>query len=158
MIEFLGSGGYYTSLSPGTVLDQFYQIGQFFWAPSLFLLDNRRRYLVRTTYSENTGEQYRLEPTDLQTEFDQLGGISHALGIRSDERALVVGAKRRPVILLSKAAATWNDGRRRSDDCYLVAPVYSFRGDETKTSYSDEFIDRVKGYIYWQDFYLPPRQ
>jgi hypothetical protein len=156
LIEFLGSGGYYTSLSPGTVLDQFYQIGQFFWAPSLFLLDNRRRYLVRTTYSENTGEQYRLEPTDLQTEFDQLGGISHALGIRSDERALVVGAKRRPVILMSRAASTWSDGRRRSDDCYLVAPVYSFSGDETRASYSTEFIDRVKGYMYWQLFYLPP--
>ena len=81
--------------------------------------------------------------------------MSHTLGIRSDERALVVGAKRRPVILLSKAAATWSDGRRRNDDCYLVAPVYSFSGDETRASYSAPFIDQVKGYMYWQLFYLP---
>ena len=83
--------------------------------------------------------------------------MSHTLGIRSDERALVVDAKRRPVILLSKAAATWSDGHRRNDDCYLVAPVYSFSGDETRASYSAPFIDRVKGYMYWQLFYLPPK-
>ena len=123
----------------------------------MFLLDNHRRYLVRNAYSESTGERLELEPANLSTEFDQPGEMSHTLGIRSDERALVVGAKRRPVILLSKAAATWSDGHRRNDDCYLVAPVYSFSGDETRASYSAPFIDRVKGYMYWQLFYLPPR-
>ena len=68
---------------------------------------------------------------------------------------MVTGAKRRPVILLSKTASRWSDGRRRSDDCYLVAPVYSFGGDETRASYSPVFIERVKGYMYWQLFYLP---
>ena len=122
----------------------------------MFLLDNSQRYLVRSTYSESTGERHETQRADLRTEFDHPGDISHTLGIRSDERALVVGTKRRPVILLSKAASTWSDGRRRSDECYLVAPVYSFSGDETRASYSTEFIDRVKGYMYWQLFYLPP--
>ena len=156
MIGVLRADEYYTPLRPGGVLNQLYEIGQLFWAPSMFLLDNHRRYLVRNSYSESAGESHTLEQTDLRTEFDQPREMSHTLGIRSDERALIVGAKRRPVILLSKAAATWSDGRRRNDDCYLVVPVYSFSRDETRESYSTAFIDRVKGYIYWQIFYLPP--
>ena len=156
MIGLIEPAEYYTSLNTGPVLNQLYGTGQFFWAPSMFLLDNRNRYRVRNTYSEGTGERFELEPADLRTEFDQAGEISHTLGIRSDERALVTGAKIRPVILLSKTASRWSDDRRRSDDCYLVAPVYSFGGDETRASYSPAFIERVKGYMYWQLFYLPP--
>ena len=155
MIGLIQPTEYYTSLNTGPVLNQLYGTGQFFWAPSMFLLDNRNRYRVRHIYSERTGERYELEPVDLRTEFDQPGEISHTLGTRSDERALVTGAKRRPVILLSRTASRWSDDRRRSDDCYLVAPVYSFGGDETRASYSPEFIERVKGYMYWQLFYLP---
>ena len=129
MIGLIQPAEYYTFLNTGPVLNQLYGTGQFFWAPSMFLLDNRNRYLVRNTYSEGTGERFELEPADLRTEFDQAGEISHTLGIRSDERALVTGAKIRPVILLSRSASRWSDDRRRSDDCYLVAPVYSFGGD-----------------------------
>ena len=156
MIGLIQSAEYYTSLNTGPVLDQLYGTGQFFWAPSMFLLDNHNRYRVRNTYSERSGERYELEPADLRTVFDQPGEISRTLGIRADERALVTGVKRRPVILLSKTASRWSDGRRPSDDCYLVAPVYSFGGDETRASYSPAFIERVKGYMYWQLFYLPP--
>ena len=156
MIGLIKSEEYYTSLNAGPLLNQLYGTGQFLWAPSMFLLDNHNRYRVRNTYSERGGERYELEPADLTTEFDQPGEISHTLGIRTDERALVIGAKRRPVILLSKTASGWSNGRRRSDDCYLVAPVYSFGGDETGASYSPIFIERVKGYMYWQLFYLPP--
>lgn len=77
------------------------------------------------------------------------------MNIRSDERALILGAKKRPVILLSREASKWFDGRRKADDCYLVAPVYSFSKDETRASYSTTFIERVKGYMYSQLFYLP---
>ena len=156
MIGLSKSEEYYTTLNAGPLLSQLYGTGQFFSAPSMFLQDNHNRYRVRNTYNERGGERYELEPADLTTEFDQPGEISHTLGIRADERALVTGAKRRPVILLSKTASRWSDGRRRSDDCYLVAPVYSFGGDETRASYSPVFIERVKGYMYWQLFYLPP--
>ena len=155
MIGVLRAEEYYTPLRAGGILGQLYRIGQVFWAPSMFLLDNHRRYIVGNTYNGRAGEQYAIEQVDLSTEFDQPREMSHTLGIRSDERALVVGAKRRPVILLSKAAASWSDGRRRHDDCYLVVPVYSFSRDETRGSYSAAFIDRVKGYMYWQLFYLP---
>ena len=155
MIGLLRPDEYYTSLGRGNLLNQLFQIGQFFWSPSLFLLDNHRCHAVKSTYSESAGDQFRLDPVDLRTEFNQPGDISHSLGIRTDDRALVVGAKRRPVIILSQTAARWSDGSRRQDDCYLVAPVYSFRGDETRASYSQEFIERVKGYMYWQLFYLP---
>ena len=156
MIGLLKPEEYYTAPGQGTLRNQFYQIGQFFRAPSLFLLDNHRRQAVKSTYSESAGDQFRLDPVDLQTEFNQPGDINHPLGIRTDERALVIGAKRRPVIVLSQATAKWSDGRRRQEDSYLVAPVYSFDGDDTKLSYSQTFIDRVKAYMYWQLFYLPP--
>ena len=123
MIELLKPEEYYTAPSQGTLRNQFYQIGQFFRAPSLFLLDNSRRQAVKGTYSESAGDQFRLDPVDLHTEFNQPGEISHPLGIRTDERALVIGAKRRPVIVLSQATAKWSDGRRRQEDSYLVAPV-----------------------------------
>ena len=32
----------------------------------------------------------------------------------------------------------------------------AFAGDDTKLSYSQTFIDRVKAYMYWQLFYPPP--
>ena len=156
MIGLLRPDEYYTQLGQGNLSSQLYEIGQFFWAPSLFLLDNNRRQAVKSSYSESTGDQFRVERVDLRTEFDRAGEMSRPLGVRADERALVIGAKRRPVIILSQAAARWSDAQRRQDDCYLVAPVYTFSGDDTKTSYSPEFIERVKGYVYWQFFYLPP--
>ena len=158
MIGLLRPDEYYTPLGQGTLSSQLYEIGQFFWAPSLFLLDNNRRQAVKSSYSEGSGEQFRLDPVDLPTEFNQPGDISHPLGIRTDERALVIGAKRRPVIVLSQAAAMWSDAPAAGqNDCYLVAPVYTFSGDDTRASYSPAFIDRVKGYVYWQFFYLPAR-
>ena len=156
MIGLLEPEEYYETLRQGSLRTQTNWIGQFFRAPSLFLLNNNRRQAVKSTYSEGAGDQFRLDPVDLRTEFNQPGEISHPLGIRTDERALVVGAKRRPVIIISQAAVGWSDGRRRHDDSYLVAPVYSFEGDDTKLSYSQTFIDRVKAYMYWQLFYLPP--
>lgn len=87
-----------------------------------------------------------------ESEFDNTQEPNRTLGIRSDERAIIVGAKRRPVILISRVASGWRDGSRRADDCYLVAPVYSFGRDDTRLYYSPDFIERVKGYVYWQLF------
>ena len=156
MIGLLSADEYYTRLQAGPVLNQLYNICQFFWAPSLFLLGERQPYLVRSSYSETQGDyQYRIDPMLQSGEFDNPQEPNRTLGIRSDERAIIVGAKRRPVILISRSVEAWRDGSRRADDCYLVAPVYSFGGDDTRLSYSPEFIERVKGYVYWQLFYLP---
>ena len=156
MIGLLRPEEYYETPRQRSLRNQTNWIGQFFRAPSLFLLDNNRRQAVKSNYSESSGEQFRLDPVDLGTEFDQSDEMIPSLGIRTDERALVIGAKRRPVIVISQTAVSWLDGNRRHDDSYLVAPVYSFEGDDTKLSYSQTFIDRVKAYMYWQLFYLPP--
>ena len=156
MIGLLGPDEYYDAPEQGSINDQIQRIGQLLWAPSPYLLDNDRSQTVKSSYTEDGGEQFRLEPANLGTEFNQPGEISHPLGLRTDERALVIRAKRRPVIIISQPVARWIDGRRQQEDSYLVAPVYSFGGDETKLSYSQIFIDRVKAYMYWQLFYLPP--
>ena len=153
MIGLLEPDEYYDTQWQGSSRNQLHRIGQFFRAPSLYLLDNNRRQAAKSNYSETSGEQFRLEPVDLRTEFDEPGDISHPLGIRTDERALVIRAKRRPVIIISQATVGWSDSGRQQDDSYLVAPVYSFGGDETKLSYRQTFIDRVKAYMYWQLFY-----
>ena len=155
MIGLLSPDEYYETPEQGSINSQLQRIGQILWAPSPYLLDNNRRQAVKSTYSESAGDQFRLEPADLRTEFNQPGQISHPLNLRRDERALVIRAKRRPVIVISRPVARWIDGRRQQEDSYLVAPVYSFEGDETKLSYSQTFIDRVKAYMYWQLFYLP---
>ena len=144
MIGLLRSEEYYDTPEQGSINNRLQRIGQLLWAPSLYLLDNHRRQAVKSSYTENSGEQFRLEPADLRAEFNQQGEISHSLGLRRDERALVIRAKKRPVIIISQPIATWIDGRRQQEDSYLVAPVYSFEGDETKLSYSQTFIDRVK--------------
>jgi hypothetical protein len=56
---------------------------------------------------------------------------------------------------MSRSVVEWTDSRRRHDECFLIAPVYSFGSDETELAYSQTFIERVKGYVYWQLFYLP---
>ena len=155
MIGLLRAEEYYDTPEQGSINNRRQRIGQLLWAPSPYLLDNDRRQIVKSRYTEDGGEQFQLEPADLRTEFNQQGEINHSLGLRRDERALVIRAKRRPVIIISKPVAKWIDGRRQQEDSYLVAPVYSFEGDETKLSYRQVFIDRVKAYMYWQLFYLP---
>jgi hypothetical protein len=143
-------------MSQGPVLEQLYLVGQFFWAPSLFLFGESRPLLVRSSYSQALADyEYRIEQMCQPGEFDTPQDPNHTLGIRSDERAVIVRAKRRPVILMSRSVVEWTDSRRRHDECFLIAPVYSFGSDETELAYSQTFIERVKGYVYWQLFYLP---
>ena len=156
MIGLLSPDEYYNPLSPGPVLEQLYNIGQFFWAPSLFLFGERQPFLLRSSYSQVLGDyEYRIEQIRREGEFETPQEPNQTLGIRSDERAVILGAKRRPVVLISRPVIEWTDSRRRQDECYVVAPVYSFGGGETRLTYSQTFIERVKAYLYWQLFYLP---
>lgn len=158
MIGVLSPEEYYSSLGRGPILGQLYEIGQFFWAPALYLVGEpgRSQYVVRNEYSQPGSDPvYRVSPMQPSGEFSLPQAPDHTLGTRSDERAVIIRAKRRPVILISTPVSPWADFRRRHDDSFLVAPVYSFGGDETKLAYSATFIERVKGYFYWQLFYLP---
>ena len=155
MIGILRADEYYQSLRPGPILSRLYSVGQIFWAPILFLPGQSRLYVVRGAYSaKDLSYKYSVEPAR-SDEFDGLNEPIQPLGIRSNERPLVVGAKRRPVVLVSRQTARWSDLGRTQDESYLVAPIYSFGGDETKLSYSPAMVERVKAYVYWQLFYLP---
>ena len=111
--------------------------------------------MLRSAYIQNrSAYEYHVEPIR-QNEFDSPRTLNPVLGIQSDERAVIVKAKRRPVILISRVGTGRADSTRTQDECYLVAPVYSFAGDETRLSYSQTFIERVKAYEYWHLFYLP---
>lgn len=155
MIGLLSADEYYIQMQRSPILNQLYRIGQFFWAPSLFLFGEHQQYLLRSDYIQSrSAYEYRVEPVR-QSEFDNPGTLNPVLGIRSDERAVIVRAKRRPVILISRVGTGRADSTRAQDDCFLVAPVYSFGGDETKQTYSPAFIERVKAYEYWHLFYLP---
>lgn len=158
MIGVLSTEEYYSRLGSGPLLGQLYEIGQFFWAPALYLFGEQGRnpYVVRSAYNQsNRDYSYQVSQMQSASEFRATQAPDHTLGTRSDERAVIIRAKRRPVVLISTPVSPWVDSRRRHDDSFLVAPVYSFGGDETKLAYSATFIERVKGYFYWQLFYLP---
>ncbi|MCK4786678.1 MAG: hypothetical protein KAV87_23165 [Desulfobacteraceae bacterium] len=146
---------FYTKLQAGPVLEQLYERGQFFWAPTLFAFGKKPVHLIKGKYSRNTGQwEYRVAQMG-ETEFESREQPIQPLGIQSDQRAAIVGCKLRPVILLSQHPEKWKDGRRTYDETYLVAPVYSFERYEGKQPYSPAFIERMKGFIYNTFFYLP---
>lgn len=147
---------YYTKLRAGPVLEQMYQPGQFFWAPTLFLFGKKPVHLVKARYNRTTGQwDYRIEQMS-DTEFQRPEEPIVPLGIESDQRAAIIGCKLRPVVLLSQHPEKWKDGKRTHDDAYLVAPVYSLLGGDGKQAYSPAFIERVKAFVYNTFFYIPP--
>lgn len=128
-----------------------YQIGRLFWAPALYLFGERHPYLLRSSYNQAIGNYtYQVSPMQQTGEFDTPQDPNYTLRLQSDERAVIIAAKRRPVILISKPVALWSDSRRSQDESFLIAPIYSLR------NYSHPFIDQIKGYVYEQFFYLPP--
>lgn len=156
MIGVINASEYYQILRSGPLLGQLYSFGQFCWAPSLFLPEENRDHVIRSKYSESRGAyEYSIDRTDYRTEFEGRQEPNYDLGTGAFDRALIVRAKRRPVIIVSLPVENRRDPKRVSEECFLTVPVYSFAGDETKKSYSPEFIARVQGYIYPQFFYLP---
>ena len=156
MIGLMTGSEYYQTLGSGSLLGQFYLFGQFFWAPSLYLPEKNRERVIRHKYNESRrGYDYEIERIDWKQAFGDSLEPNTDLGTRAYDRALVVNAKRRPVIIVSLPVENRGDPRRVSEACFLTIPVYSFAGDETKKSYPPKFIARVKGYVYPQFFYLP---
>ena len=144
----LPPGEYYTRIPNW---DQTYHIGRIFWTSPLYLFGERWPYLLRSNYNQVTRNyDYRVSPMQQTGEFDTHQEPNYTLRLGSDERAVIIAAKRRPVILLSKPVALWSDSGRNQDESFLVAPMYSLR------NYSEPFIERIKGYVYEQFFYLPP--
>ena len=152
----MDSDGYYETVRSGPYLNSWYKWGQFCWAPSFYLLEQRYERLVRTNYDERSGATYHLDKIDWSKDFDTDSTPDIELGVRYKDKLLVVRAKYRPVIIISSPISKFrNEDKRVTDECYLVAPVYSLGGDDEKTPYSPEFVDRLKAYAYPQFFYLP---
>jgi len=152
LIELVST--YYQALSG--MYRQWYQPGQFFEAPALFLISEKPMPVLSAKYDPRTNTySYAVEMTDAEG-FKEEQMPVQPLELRSNERLALVKCKMRPVIIVSRAADSWKDKQRRSDECFLVAPVYSFEGDTEKVVYSPTFIERVKAYAYNTFFYLPP--
>ena len=143
----LSADEYYTCIPNQNRTDQ---IGQIFWTSPLYLFGEPWPYLLRSSYNQATRNyDYRVSPMQQTGEFDIPQEPNRTLQLRSDERAVIIAAKRRPVILVSKPVTLWSDSGRNQYESFLVAPMYSLR------NYSHSFIERIKGYVYEQFFYLP---
>jgi hypothetical protein len=57
---------------------------------------------------------------------------------------------------VSSPCDVWQAQPRQHDECFVVAPLYSFGARVEKQPYPQTFIDRVKAYAYNQLFYMPP--
>jgi hypothetical protein len=156
MIELISATEYYAKVTlNGTLARQFYEPGQFFMAPSLYLIEENPLQELKHTYKTATqGYEYKLGRAG-RAEFEETREPCYDLNLRSKERAAIVPCKMRPVILISQHAEQWKYGNRQSASCFLVAPVYSFKGNNDKISYPPEFIERTKAYVYNTFFYLP---
>lgn len=145
---------YYQPLSG--MFRQWYQPGQFFEAPALFLISEKPMPILSAKYDPRSNTySYGVEMAGAEA-FKEDRVPVYPMQLKSDERVALVKCKMRPVILLSRAADSWKDKQRRSDECFIVVPLYTFEGTGEKVSYSPTFIERVKAYAYNTFFYLPP--
>ncbi|MBA7628549.1 hypothetical protein ES703_36037 [subsurface metagenome] len=144
---------YYETLSG--IYRKWYQPGQFFEAPALFLIEEKPMPVLSANYdSKNNTYSYGVTMADAASFKEEQMPI-YPMRVKSRERVALVKCKMRPVIVISRVADSWRDKRRKSDECFLVAPIYSFEGNSEKVSYSPAFIERVKAYTYNTFFYLP---
>ena len=136
MYDLLGDD-FYTATGP--IAQELYEPGQFFDAPATYLLDQRPMYIVRARYNGGTGDyDYRVTQADLDS-FKERHEPVKTLNLRSSDRGAIVGCKIRPVVLVSAAADHWRFGSRSHDECYVVAPIYSFAEADEKDPYPGGF-------------------
>jgi hypothetical protein len=156
MIDLIRPTEYYKKINIDAPLAQkFFEPGQFFMSPSLFLIEDNPLLELKPKYNKATlTYQYNISRAS-RAEFDETREPCYDLKLRAKERALIVPGKMRPVVLISQYPEQWKYGVRQSSSCFLVAPIYSFEGDDGKTAYPPEFIERVKAYVYNTFFYLP---
>jgi hypothetical protein len=151
LLDFINK--YYIQLTG--IYQKWYQPGQLFDAPSLFLITDKPMPILSSKYdSKACNYSYEVVMCD-ESGFNTQQTPVYPLKMKSDERVALVKSKMRPVVILSQAADCWKDKTRQGDDCFLVAPIYSFGGGQEKIGYSADFAERVKSYVYNTFFYLP---
>lgn len=161
LIDIYAADQYYCKVPiGGPIASQMFVPGHFFWAPCPHLLKDNPSTELRAKYKPQT-QDYELRLG--KAGWDQFQEVREPVNdpvfqLRSKERALVIPAKVRLVIAisLSTEGLTSRALGQRLVQSPLVAPVFSFEGDDMKESYPIEFIERVKAYCYKEFFYLPP--
>ena len=118
--------------------------GRLCWAPILHLFGEPTQKYLAAHYDRQQAKDIfqaqRLNPTDFDSSQNQ--NPVKELDLRSDERAVILPAKKRPVIVLARTP------KKDQPDELLVAPVYSFPSNA-------RFPEFVKAYQYPHYFYLP---
>ena len=155
----MSSDDYYRGINTRDhALGRDYLIGQLCWAPCQYEFDPLTGYILRSKYVEQSGSYaYSVGKVRLPGEFDtdSLDDLNFDLGIEAKERALLVFAKYRPVIIISQAPAPLQAGNRQFPPTYLIAPIYSFGGGNKRSPYPPAVREKMKGYLLPQTFYLP---
>lgn len=152
MIGLLRPAEYYREAAPT------YQLGQVCLAPSQFLWNPQgpHNFVLRSHYNQSqSGYEYRVDKVIRLEDLVVREDLNKDLGTRYQEVRLVVPAKRRPVIVISREFPARRDGKRSSEESLLVVPVYSFEGRGKREPHTDEYIARVKAYYFWEQFYMP---
>jgi len=84
----------------------------------------------------------------------------HALGLHKDEELMVAKAKLRPVVILSAEMDLRQAGlgsllRKRIEECFVCAPIYSIYGPRGESKLAADFVDRMRR-LEWPYFFPLP--
>lgn len=126
--------------------------GNIYWCPALYFQQSIRVLNLHShdPYHKNP-TLFLLDKEDTNAFQDRTHKPILDPPLQADEELVVFSAKRRPAILLSSHTETWQlrSGATR-DECYLVAPVFSFHD-------GDDEIWKAKtwAFNYREIFYLP---
>jgi hypothetical protein len=129
-----------------------YTRGQLYWCPCLYL-DPKLRVLDSSDIAPHNHRPPKWKTRTIDPR--QFNVPTHPPltnpRLEADEEFVVLAAKRRPVILLSSQTEPWKyRGGEIRQECFLVAPMYSF--DETDPP---KVRVRIRALAYRELFYLP---
>ncbi len=125
---------------------------------AVYLLESARIPVLEAQYDSAGMVQRYIVRHVRQQQFRQRQGVNpvYEINQRSDEVSVIRRHKWRPAIVVSSPCDAWRAQPRQHDECFVVAPLYSFGARVEKQPYPQTFIDRVKAYAYNQLFYMPP--
>ncbi len=133
------------------------ELGRICDVPISYLSDGAKIPLLKAQYNRHgMAQTYNISKVRPQNSRREEKLPIYEIGQRSDEIAVVHRHKWRPAIVVSSPCDDWQDGaRRQHDECFVLAPMYSFGAKGRKLAYSQAFIERVKSYAYNHLFYMP---
>lgn len=158
MIDLVPGESYYEKVRVGgPIASQLFMPGYFYYAPISNPLERNPALEIRMKYNQQKQcHDTSPSPAGWETFDEEREPVkTNEIRLRAKDRAILVPVKKRPVIVLTTTAQQTQDGTRHFGKGFLVAPMYSFAGDNQKTPYTADFIERVKAYCFDEFFYLP---